>query len=98
MNAGILTLQDGTPCIAFDERLPYPIRHVEFNPADHRLTLIYLVAGASKISAPKQGKKFDFPLDDRFLNLLRLRGDVAVARIDGKQLVDLAIYPVVFLT
>ena len=88
MNAGIVILQDGTPCIAYDEALPLPIRHVEFNRDDFCVTLVFDTPGRIN----RQGKKFDFPLDHRFVELLEERGNVAVAQIKGKQVVDIKSY------
>jgi hypothetical protein len=41
MNAGIVVLQDGSPCIVYDETLPGEVVEVELCEADHQLTLIY---------------------------------------------------------
>ena len=92
MNAGILILKDGTPCIAYDEQLPYLIKHVEFDPADYQLTLVYDVKGGSKMM--KQGKKFDFPLDHGFVKLLNTRKNIAVACIQHGELFEIKMYPV----
>ena len=92
MNAGIVSLQDGTPCIVYDEVLPHPISHVEFHYEDHCITLVYDIPNAQE----KSGRKFEFPLDRPFMNLLRQRGNVAVASVKGKQLIDVKIYPVIF--
>lgn len=92
MNAGIVNLVDGTPCIVYDETLPYEISHVEFNEENHQVSLIYLVPNSTQ----KQGREFEFPLDAPFVTLLRERGDVAVACIKGKQLIDFNIYNVKF--
>jgi len=93
MNAGIVILQDGTPCIVYDDKLPYPVRHVEFNYEDHRITLVYDVPGAKE----KQGQQFDYPLDSRFLSLLEKNGEVAVASVKNDQLVDIKEYSIIFL-
>lgn len=93
MNAGIVNLEDGTPCIVYDEALPYAISHVEFNEENYQISLIYKMPGSS----PKQGREFAFPLDLPFVELLRERGDVAVAFMKGKQVIDLNIYSVKFI-
>lgn len=91
-------LQDGkTPCIVHDERLPYPISHVEFNRYDYCVMLVCKVPRASKISSPKQGKKFEFPLDQKYVDLLEARRNVGVARIERGQVFDFKLYPVVFI-
>lgn len=93
MNAGIVILQDGTPCIAYDDELPYPIKYVEFNYEDHRITLVYNIPDSKE----KKGQRFDFPLDSRFLNLLEKKGIVAVASIKKDQLVDIKEYSIIFI-
>jgi len=93
MNAGIVSLQDGTPCIVYDEKLPHPIKHVEFNEENHQLTLVY----ALPPSAGRQGYEFDFPLDPDFTALLRERGDVAVACAEKKKIQDVTVFPVKFV-
>lgn len=93
MNAGIVSLEDGTPCIAYDEILPRAIGHVEFNEANHQLTLMY----EENDDEGRVGYEFPFPLDPPFTALLRERGDVAVACIKNKKLVDIQIFNVVFV-
>ena len=93
MNVGIVILQDGTPCIAYDDELPYPVRHVEFDYEDHRITLVYDVPDTKD----KQGQKFDYPLDSRFLSLLEKNGNVAVAFVKNGQLIDIKEYSIIFL-
>ena len=93
MNAGIVSLQDGTPCIVYDEKLPYAISHVEFNEENHQLTLVY----ATPDSVKKQGREFEFPLDRPFVSLLRERGDVAIALVQNKQVLDIKVYSVTFV-
>lgn len=95
MNAGIVILKDGTPCIAYDDKLPFPIKYVEFCRQDYTLTLVYNAPGASKMFAQK-GLKFDHPLDPPFAKLLEDRGNVAVARVDKSQLTEIKVYPVKF--
>lgn len=101
MNAGIVILQDGkTPCIAHDEPLPHPLKHIQFHKGDHTVTLVYDVRppkGASKFSTPHPARTFDFPLERRFADLLMQRGNVAVACIKGEQLLDIKIFPVIVL-
>lgn len=93
MNAGIVCLQDGTPCIVYDEPLPHAVRHVEFDGADHQLTLVYdLPPGA-----PRDGRRLEFPLDRRFVALLRERGTVAAACVDHGKISGLKLYPVQFI-
>jgi len=87
MNAGIVTLVDGSPCIVYDEKLPYDIDHVEFNEDDHLITLAYAIPG----STAKQGHTFSYPLDRPFVTLLRERGNVIVAFMKDKQVVDINI-------
>jgi len=94
LNAGIVSLVDGTPCIVYDEKLPYAVSYVEFNEENHQITLIYAIPD----STAKQGREFSFPLDRPFVDLLRERGDVAVAFVKDKQVIDLNIYTVTFVT
>lgn len=86
-------LPDGvTPCLAYDEPLPYPVKAVEFNREDYLVTLVYDVPrrrGASKFNTPKQGKTFEFPLDRRFAAVLMRDGVLALARMENDQLVEL---------
>ncbi len=41
MNAGIVILQDGSPCLVYDEALPGEVAHVELSRADHQMTIVY---------------------------------------------------------
>ncbi|MBU6474885.1 MAG: hypothetical protein KGQ70_02870 [Alphaproteobacteria bacterium] len=92
MNAGIVSLEDGTPCIVCDEKPPRAISHVSFDEDGYRLSLVYSAAGAAS-----QEHSFEFPLDPPFVEVLRARGNVAVAFVQNKQVVDINIYPVKFL-
>ncbi|MDE1153992.1 MAG: hypothetical protein PW788_15785 [Micavibrio sp.] len=92
MNAGIVTLRDGTPCIAYDELLPFPISYVEFCRADFQIKLVY----DKPQNYLREGRKFEFPLDHPFVRLLEERRNVAVARIGSIDLVEIKVYPVVF--
>jgi len=94
MNAGIVSLQDGTPCIVYDEALPYLIDYVEFNEENHQITLVYILPPGVK---GKQGMEFPYPLDSDFLEVLRDRGDVAVAFVKNKQLSDITLFSVKFV-
>jgi hypothetical protein len=93
MNAGIIILKDGSPCIVYDGVLPYPVKWVEFSMANHQLTLVYDHPQAIR----QQGKKFDFPLDARFVSFLKQNKAVAVARIEGQELVDIQPFLVKFV-
>ena len=93
MNAGIVTLKDGTPCIVYDEKLPYPIRHVEFCRDDFQITLAYRLP---EEKAPPQGMKFDFPVDELFVKLLEKNKTVAVGFVKDQQLAEIKLYNVVF--
>ncbi len=92
MNAGIVILQDGTPCIAYDEVLPFPIHHVEFSREDYQVSFIYETPDKSI-----QSRKFEFPLDRPFVTLLEKRKDVAVAYIKNGDLFEIKMYSVVFV-
>jgi hypothetical protein len=94
MNAGIVVLKDGTPCIAYDEELPHPIRHVAFSREDFQITLVYEIEGRPE---SREGRKFDFPLDHAFLDLLKEKECVAIAKIENAAMTQFKIYPVVFL-
>lgn len=87
MNAGIVILEDGSPCIVYDEKLPYDIDYVEFNEDDHLITLVYAIPQAKE----KQGHKFSYPLDRPFVPVLRERGNVVTAFMKNKQLLDINI-------
>jgi hypothetical protein len=93
MNAGIITLRDGTPCIVYDEELPHPIRHVEFSREDYQLTLVYKVPEGK----PKAGKKFDYPLDHPFVKVLEKNKKMAVARVQKGDLFEIQMYSVIFV-
>ena len=95
MNAGIVILEDGTPCIAYDQKLPQAISHVEFNSENFQITLVYAVDEKTVQAEP--GMTFDFPLDHPFVDLLRERKNVAVACVEDKQLVDIKVYNVIFV-
>ena len=101
MEAGITMLQDGkTPCIVYDEALPHPIDYVEFDRADHCVTLVYkkkVKRGKSKFNAPKEGHKFEFPLDPVYADIMRELGYVGVAMIDKGQISDFKVYTVNFI-
>jgi hypothetical protein len=92
MNAGIVMLRDGTPCIVYDEHLPHLIKHVEFDPEDFQLTLIYDLPA----NLPKMGRKFEFPLDHRFLKVLRQRNKVACAVVQNGDIFEIKMYSVIF--
>jgi hypothetical protein len=55
MNAGIVVLQDGTPCIVYDEALSSPVRHVEFSREDHQITLVYDDIPKVSLKRPRRG-------------------------------------------
>lgn len=87
MNAGIISLMDGSPCIVYDEKLPHEISHVEFNEDNHLITLAY----ENPAPGSKRGYQFSYPLDRPFLAVIRERGSVVVAYMKDKQLVDINI-------
>ena len=87
MNAGIISLTDGAPCIVYDEKLPHEISHVEFNEENHLITLVY----DNPSPGSKRGYEFSYPLDRPFVALIRERGTVVVAYMKDKQLVDINI-------
>lgn len=93
MNAGIVVLRDGTLCIAYDEKLPHPIRHVEFSRDDFQITLVYDVADER---LGKQGKTFEFPLDHPFVKSLEDKQNIAIACMSKGQLLEIKMYSVVF--
>lgn len=101
MNAGIVILQDGTtPCIAYDEPLPHPVKAVEFRREGFTITLVYDVKrkkGVSKFSAAKEGKTFEFPLERRFAELLMENKKIALACIKDGKLVDIQPFSVTVL-
>ena len=93
MNVGIITLRDGTPCIVYDEQLPHLIHHVEFSWEDYQLTLIYKLPEGK----PKDGKKFEYPLDFPFVKLLEKKKKCAVARVQKGDLFEIQLYSVIFV-
>ncbi|MBI1215468.1 MAG: hypothetical protein GC185_06595 [Alphaproteobacteria bacterium] len=93
MNAGIVILKDGTPCIAYDEALPHPIRHVEFDPEDYQVTLVYEIEGKPE---SREGRKFAFPLDHAILARLKELEHVAIAMMKDNTMAEFKIYPFVF--
>ncbi len=100
MNAGLVVLKDGTPCLAYEGLLPYPIRHVEFNPEDHRITIVFDAPrkkGKSLFMTKKEGKTFEFPVDPLFVNLFKTRNTIAVAAVNNEKLGDIRMYSLVFL-
>lgn len=90
MNAGIVILQDGTPCIVYDEPLPHPVHHVEFNAENYQISFVYDVE-------PKEKKTFEYPLDHPFVELLKENGIVAIALTENEQLVDIQMISIIFI-
>src|SRR4051812_5000627 len=84
MHASIVTLVDGSPCIVYNEKLPYDVKYVEFNEDNHLVSLIYDIPGSTE----KQGYTFSYPLDRPFVALLRERGNVVVSFIKDRQVFD----------
>ena len=93
MNAGIVVLQDGTPCITCDEPLPHPVKRVDFSREDYQLTLVYELENGDK-----QQKKFEYPLAHDFVELLDEKRLVAIAIVKEDQVIDINIYPVAFMS
>ena len=98
MNAGIIILKDGSPCIAFDEPLPHPVKHVQFSEEDSLIKLIYNVKN-DKLTNGKEssGKILEYPLDYRFKELIQFTGAVYVALVRKGQVIDMKEVPVVFV-
>jgi hypothetical protein len=94
INAGIIVLKDGSPCIVYDGALPHPIKHVEFCRDDFQLSLIYQLPSDKM---PKDGFKFDFPLDQKFVTLLDQKKQCAAAFVKDQQMVEIKMYNVVFV-
>jgi hypothetical protein len=92
MNASIVMLRDGTPCLVYDEQLPHLIKYVEFDPSDFQLSLIYKLPD----NIPKTGRKFEFPLDHPFVQLLEKKKKMAVACVQNGDLFEIKMYSVVF--
>ncbi len=93
LNVGIITLKDGSPCIVYDEALPHPIKHVEFCRDDFQVSLIYQLPDDK---APPQGIKFDFPLDQKFVDLFEKKKMCAVGFVKDQQLIEIKAYNVIF--
>ena len=92
MDASIILLADGMPCIVYNKPLP-PVAHVEFCVDDFLLTFVFEPEeGAESVGI----HRFEYPLDPPFVALLQERGDVAVGRADNGQVKDVAIVPVIF--
>lgn len=93
MNAGIVILEDGTPCIAFDAALPFEVSHVEFSEETHQVALMYAIPGGRV----RDGYVLAFPLDPPFTALLRERKEVGVAHIKDNNIIDLRLCLVKFI-
>ena len=102
INAGIVILQDGkTPCIAYDQPLPHPVKAIEFSKKDYNITLVYDVLrkrGTSKFASERPELTFDFPLDPRFADLIIKDRKVALACVKKGELTDLKVFLVTILT
>ena len=91
MNAGIVILADGTPCIVHDEALTQPIRHIAFDAENYQISLVLGGDDSEEIR-----KTFEYPVDPPFVELLREKKEAAVAQaLDGK-LVDIAVFSIIF--
>lgn len=90
MNASIVILPDGAPCIVLDEDLPHPIGYVVFDYADFCLTLMY---------APpqKNGYKLSYPLDHPFVETLKAKPVIAVTFSKNNKMSEISAYPVAFI-
>lgn len=93
MNAGMVVLRDGTPCITYDTVLPHPIWYVEFSHEDYQLTLVY---DTKDKGGAHEGYKFPYPVDHAFVALMKERESVAIAKIDKNAMVEFKMYSVVF--
>lgn len=98
MNAGIVILKDGSPCIAYDEALPHPVSHVQFSTDDSLIKLIYKEESKSLTKGKNSsGKIFEYPLDYRFKDLIEFTGTIQVALVHKGQIVEMKEVPVVFV-
>lgn len=86
INAGIITLQDGTPCIVMDTAPIQIVTHVLFDNTDHTLSLVF---------DDQSTRRFDYPLDMGFIQILRKHPRIAIATMNNGQPADLNTYPVV---
>ncbi len=91
MNAGIVILADGTPCIVHDDALSQPIRHIVFDAESYQLSLVL-----GEDDSEETHKTFEYPVDPPFVELLREKKEAAVARALDDKLVDIAIFSVIF--
>ncbi|MDD9900314.1 MAG: hypothetical protein OXT65_04985 [Alphaproteobacteria bacterium] len=91
MNAGIVVLKDGTPCIVFDDPLP-PVGKVIFTAEDHLLTLVFEQPDASG----NTHRKLEYPLEPDMVDFLKERGNVAVGMVVSGALKDIRMVNVVF--
>lgn len=91
MNAGIVILADGTPCIVHDDALSQPIRHIVFDAESYQLSLVL-----GEDDSEETRKTFEYPVDPPFVELLREKKEAAVARALDDKLVDIAIFSVIF--
>ncbi len=98
MNAGIIILKDGSPCIAFDEALPGPVEYVQFSTEDSLIKLIFKDKNQKLTNNENNsGKILEYPLDYRFRELIELTGAVHVALVRKGQVVEMKEVPVVFV-
>lgn len=101
MNAGIMLLKDKeTPCIFYEQALPFPIKHVEFDHRDHCVTLVYDKPDDQKVSKfgnrEPAGYKFDFPLDRIYVELIKRKKQVGASHIIDGQVIEFNVYSVIF--
>lgn len=92
LNAGILILSDGTPCIAIDDLMEKSIKAVEVDADTSMVKLIYRPSWSLK----QEEKELDYPLDYDFRELLAFCKYVAIAYVHGGKAIDLKEVPVVF--
>jgi hypothetical protein len=91
MNTAAFMMQNGTPCLIYDEPIPH-VREIEFCHDDHLLTLIFGVEG----SAGEGRIRMDYPLSEHIVSNLLKMGIAAIGRMNAdRKIEDLHITPVV---
>jgi hypothetical protein len=92
MNASIVIMKDGTPCLVYDEPFPHNIKYVAFSREDFQISLVFDIAAPKKV----REHKFELPIDPSFAKLLEQKGHIGLSHIEGGKVKKTAIVPVVF--
>lgn len=92
MNTGVLILQDGTPCIVYDEEIPH-VRNIEFSYEDYLVTLVWVDP-----TTGQEGRfQLEYPLSESMLAAFKKYEIIGIGRLTPtKEMMDLHMIPVVF--